>query len=343
MVNVLIFGAGSIGNHLSYACRVKGWSVNVFDTDKAALTRMKEEIYPSRYEIWDKEITLLSKLPSDQKFDVVIVGTPPDTHIDIANMVIPKFLPKVLLIEKPLCEPGMMGIGELERLIDEHGVSCLVGFNHNLTKSVQFLETCLNNVSTEQVRQIEINWLENWAGIFAAHPWLDGPRDSYLGFTKRGGGACHEHSHAVALGVHVAAILKLGDIKLAKSSVTMVRDGHVEYDEKTSMTLETTKGIDLVIKQDVLAQPAIKELKIISDDFDLSWHANVPEGGDLVKYNGHHEFFPKTRKDDFQPEINHIDDILAGRCYNSPIRLSAMLIVSKLSKKCTEKEILNAV
>ena len=154
MVDVLIFGAGSIGNHLSYACRVKGWSVSVYDNDKAALTRMKEQIYPSRYQIWDEQITLLSKLPGGGKFDVVIVGTPPDTHLDIAKMVIPKFSPDILLIEKPLCAPDMIGIDELERLLAEHQVKCLVGFNHNLAKSIQFFETCLSKVNLEIVQRI---------------------------------------------------------------------------------------------------------------------------------------------------------------------------------------------
>ncbi len=31
----------------------------------------------------------------------------------------------------------------------------------------------------------------------AAHPWLAGPQDSYLGFWRRGGGASGEHSHAI--------------------------------------------------------------------------------------------------------------------------------------------------
>ena len=103
----------------------------------------------------------------------------------------------------------MIGIDELKRLLEEYKVTCLVGFNHNLAKSIQFLETCLNKVKLDQVRQIEINWLENWAGIFAAHPWLDGPRDSYLGFTKEG--RRHEYSHA-AVRCSCREILKLGDV-----------------------------------------------------------------------------------------------------------------------------------
>ena len=41
-----IFGAGSIGNHLSNALRILKYEVEVIDIDKLALLRMKNEIYP---------------------------------------------------------------------------------------------------------------------------------------------------------------------------------------------------------------------------------------------------------------------------------------------------------
>ena len=36
---------------------------------------------------------------------------------------------------------------------------------------------------------IDVEFREHWEGIFKAHEWLDGPQDSYLGFSQRGGGA----------------------------------------------------------------------------------------------------------------------------------------------------------
>jgi prephenate dehydrogenase len=48
MINAIIFGAGSIGNHLAYACRQKNWCVSIFYVDKSALIRTKNMIYPSK-------------------------------------------------------------------------------------------------------------------------------------------------------------------------------------------------------------------------------------------------------------------------------------------------------
>ena len=59
-MNVKIYGAGSIGNHFSHAALRMGWNVDVYDIDKNALTRMKNEIYPSRYGNWNEKIGLFS-------------------------------------------------------------------------------------------------------------------------------------------------------------------------------------------------------------------------------------------------------------------------------------------
>ena len=77
-----IFGAGSIGNHLSNALRKLNYEIELVDIDKSALDRTKNEIYPSRYGKWDHKIKLLT-LPSEDFVDLEIIGTPPDTHANI--------------------------------------------------------------------------------------------------------------------------------------------------------------------------------------------------------------------------------------------------------------------
>ena len=85
MYNVKIFGAGSIGNHLANASRRLGWNVTMCDNDPAALRRTKEEIYPARYGQWDDAIQLFSTEDVPRGgFDLIFIGTPPDSHMDLA-------------------------------------------------------------------------------------------------------------------------------------------------------------------------------------------------------------------------------------------------------------------
>ena len=86
MKNILIFGAGSIGNHMSFAATKLGFKVYITDINPLALERMRSKIYPKRYGKWNKEISQIEFnkiLKLNKNFDLIIIGTPPNTHLSI--------------------------------------------------------------------------------------------------------------------------------------------------------------------------------------------------------------------------------------------------------------------
>lgn len=84
------------------------------DLDPNALIRTKDQIYPGRYGIWDQSIRLASPAEvARDSFDLIIVGTPPDTHLKVALQQLRDCSPRVMLIEKPLCTPSLEGADEL--------------------------------------------------------------------------------------------------------------------------------------------------------------------------------------------------------------------------------------
>jgi len=107
LFKVKIFGAGSIGNHLTQAARRMGWSVDICDIDPEALKRTKNDIYPDRYGEWDDEIGLYNcdNVPVGG-YDLIVIGTPPDSHMKLARSAI-KEGAKAVLVEKPLCTPDL--------------------------------------------------------------------------------------------------------------------------------------------------------------------------------------------------------------------------------------------
>ena len=81
--------------------------------DDEALYRTKNDIYPSRYGSWDDSIGLYnSKEVPIGGYDFIIIGTPPDSHIELARSAV-KEGAKVVLVEKPLCAPNLQGAQEL--------------------------------------------------------------------------------------------------------------------------------------------------------------------------------------------------------------------------------------
>ncbi len=330
MFSIKIIGAGSIGNHLANAARSHGWAVTLTDNDAAALERARTSIYPSRYGAWDDAIILKdSRAAMDDPADVVFIGTPPDSHIGLANAVLDKMTPRALVIEKPLAGPGLAGCAELHARVTKAGIFAAVGYNHTLGQNTLSAETALKTGVIGPVATISARTREHWGGIFKAHPWLPGPAASYLGFSSRGGGSAGEHSHGINIWQHFANIIGAGRVAEVSAMLDMVEDGGVSYDRLCYITLRTEHGLVGDVIQDVVTAPAEKSCRIQGRDGFVDWRVNHKPGHDaVIAGNGEastETLFAKTRADDFKAEIAHLQDVLLGKVQNSPVALECGL------------------
>jgi predicted dehydrogenase len=339
-MKVQIYGAGSIGNHLAHACRSKGWEVLICDVDSKALERTQHDIYPARYGQWDDQIRLstVDNL-SDEAYDLVIIGTPPDSHFSIATEILRTKPPGVLLIEKPLCTPSLQGAQAVLDLAKEAGTIACVGYNHTLTNNTIRAAAVLGEQRIGTPITISAKFREHWGGIFNAHPWLSGPQDTYLGFWERGGGACGEHSHAINLWQHFAHLCGMGRIVEVSAMLDMVEDdAGAVYDRVCLIHVKTEQGCVGDIAQDVITEPAQKMARLQASDGYLEWYCNIEGGRDAVIYGDgkaqpQKEMIDKSRPDDFKGEIDHIEQILNGAdSDDSPISLerglNTMLVIA---------------
>ena len=330
MTNVKILGAGSIGNHLAHGARQLGWQVTMSDVDPAALKRTRTDIYPGRYGHWDDEIRLAGpEALVGESFDVVVLGTPPDTHIDLALAEIRSSRPRLMLIEKPLCPPDLAPCAALIEAAAATGVRVLVGYNHRLTAHTRLAAEWLAEQSLGEITTIRAMTREHWGGIFGAHPWLAGPADSYLGFTARGGGALGEHSHAINIWQYFSELVGCGRISEVACMLDEVRtEAGAAYDRIAQLSVRTDQGLVGTIVQDVVTRPAQKWLRVEGTEAYLEWQVSVDAEHDLVRLVRHdgtvrEERVRKTRPDDFRGELEHMDQLLAQPDLASPIDLAA--------------------
>jgi predicted dehydrogenase len=347
-VTVHIYGAGSIGNHLTHACRNKGWEVTVIDTDPAALSRMKESIYPGRYGAWDPSIRLSSPQQlSGTAADLVIVGTPPDTHLNVAFAVLSGSAPRIMCVEKPLCTPDLSRCDALAALAQDKGTLVLTGYNHTLAPvSAAALER-IRSGELGTVQTLVAEFREYWGGIFSAHPWLSGPADSYLGFWKRGGGASGEHSHAMNIWQFFAHAAGAGRIAEVHAMLDYENSKGCSYDRICQLHVKTENGLVGSIVQDVITEPSRKWARIQGSKGFLEWHVNYRKDEDRLFYGAsgsvvHESGFGKTRPDDFKGEIDHIGRLLTGSAAaDSPIHLhrglETMLVIAAAHRSAQEK------
>lgn len=326
-MHVKVIGAGSIGNHLSHAARCLGWRVDLVDSDPKALERSRKEIYPSRYGEWDSEITLYTadEAPTGS-YDFIFIGTPPDNHISLALAAVEEG-PSAILVEKPLCGPDMEGVAELSARAQERDVAVFVGYDHVVGEAAETVVELLAAERIGRIETIDVEFREYWGGIFAAHPWLSGPADTYLGFWRRGGGASGEHSHAANLWQHVARKAGCGEAVEVDAMLDYHVDGTTEYDKLCSLTLRTESGMVGRVVQDVVTAPPRKMGRVQGSDGFIEWWIGYKEGVDAVFWQfGNDErrerLINKIRPDDFIRELRHISETVDGASKKSPISLA---------------------
>tara|TARA_Y200000002_G_scaffold369189_1_gene363049 strand:- start:2600 stop:3598 length:999 start_codon:yes stop_codon:yes gene_type:complete len=307
---LIIFGAGSIGNHYAFAAKQLDLKVEVFDIDPRALTRMSEEIYPQRYGSWDKSIKLLKEKPNSFfEEDLVLIGTPPEYRTEILESNL-KNGAKNFLIEKPFSIPGGNALHLFKKYLSE-GVNFYSGYNHTNSEVYErFIEDIYKH-NLGPLKSCHVNWRESWDGILNAHFWMDSVYESYLGFSKRGGGAMSEHSHGLNLGI---SIIEEFD------EIDKLKDAMFEYDDKKKYDKfykSKIKGRNtlLTVTQDTISKPTIKEAQLKFKN----GNAKIIFGSNSDRYlieslsKKFSENFKKERANDF---INNLKIIIEKKSYS---------------------------
>lgn len=325
-----------------------GWSVDLCDIDPAALVRTREQIYPGRYGKWDDAIRLFeSKDAPRSGYDLIFVGTPPDSHLALAMEAV-KEKPRAVLVEKPFCTPDLGGAQALLDAAREGGVAVFTGYDHVVGKASEEFSRVVAGGSLGPIETLDVEFREFWGGIFAAHPWLDGPADTYLGFWKRGGGASGEHSHAANLWQHFAHAIGAGRVIEVSAMMEFVSDGQVDYDKLCLLNLRTEGGLVGRVVQDVVTSPPRKWARAQGRDGYAEWHCGYRPGVDAVlhgdgKGRRDESLFEKTRPTDFILELQHLDAALAAAPAASPLSaargLDTMLVVAAAHKSVREKRV----
>ena len=311
MKKVLIFGSGSIGNHMAFACRKIGMDVFITDISSKALNRMKNKIYPMRYKKWDKKIKIINYkevFNFDTVYDLIIIGSPPETHLKLYFDCKNKLKFKKILIEKPISNFANKLLKKFTNSMKNKMIFC--GYNHSISLSFNYFK---NHVLKyfKVYKTLEINWKEGWDGILGAHFWLKNEFDTYLGNIKRGGGALQEHSHGLHLMLVILKILKVDYKKLNfKSNVLFKKKRNIKYDMYSNISAVSKNSL-INYESDLKTFPAQKNITITNDNYKAQWKCNYQSGKDCVNLFHKNKLkftkiFKKTRSSEFENELKEI-------------------------------------
>ena len=213
----------------------------------------------------------------------MVIGTPPDTHYNILKKIL-KGNPRAVLIEKPLCRPTNKEINFFKNHLLNYKIKFFCGYNHTIGKAALKIRKLLQKKDVGKIISIDVDWREHWQGIFKAHPWLNGPSDTYLGFWKRGGGALSEHSHGINIWQFLANSQSVSKIYSINSNISYKKLNKSNYDDIAFINLKSSNNIMGRVVQDVVTLPVKKSARILTQNAYLEWHCERSKGFDEVIY-----------------------------------------------------------
>jgi predicted dehydrogenase len=277
---------------------------------------------------------------------MILIGTPPDSHMPLALQALEED-PGALLIEKPVCTPNLENADKLIEKAKAKGCRLFVGYDHSVGAAAERFCELIDENTIGEAQTLDVEFREHWGGIFAAHPWLNGPSDSYLGFWRRGGGAAGEHSHAFNLWQHFAHRLHKGPIRRVTANLDYVESNGAAYDRLCLANLETEGGLVGRVVQDVVTRPVRKWARLQASNGFIEWICGYEPGKDAVIHSGSNgdvvvATFSKSRPDDFVLELRHIVAAMAGDVGNSPLEiergLDTMMVIAASHRSAQERK-----
>ena len=337
MKQILIIGAGSIGNHFANASRLIGMRVHMMDISLESLKRMKNKIYPMRYNKWDKKINLSSftnyNLQKMTDIDLVVIGTPPQTHFDVYRKILKYVNFKKVLFEKPLCS---FTENDKKFTLIKNKKNFFCGYNHSISESFLKFEKKIKKL--KNIKLVDIKCNESWNGILKAHFWLKNEYDSYLGNYLEGGGALQEHSHGLHIAICIAKKFDYLKNFKVKHNTIMNTKNKKKYDYSNNIFFQSKK-LNINLEINLLADPALKIAKVYHEAGSTEWIVNYKKNCDAIisyKKSGEKKInlFKKSRSGEFSNEIKHIFKINNNKdYYMSNINLENAIDCMKIIKK----------
>jgi predicted dehydrogenase len=326
MLKIKIIGAGSAGNHMAFAFKKYNAKITMLDTNSGSLKRSKNQIYIPRYKYWDKNINLVVKDYDKNKYDCIIISSPPHTHLKILEKNINQS--NIFLIEKPICEPNIYTIKKFKKIIScNKSKVFLCGYNHRLFPSTKKFRQILK-INKNNFNYLNVNFKENTSGFLKAHSWYKNLSESYLSKQKQGGGSLCEHSHALNLAQYLVGDNKKFEFKL--KFIKNFKDKKSFYDSNANIFYKSKNKI-IEVNQNFETSPSEKSIIADGKNFFLKLNYNFDKSNDNIIYinknNGVKKIFSfkKKRSDDFGYEANFLYRLMRTKDHNQIKKISKIL------------------
>jgi predicted dehydrogenase len=248
----LVIGCGSIGErHIRNLKGLSAEEILAHDLDIKRLNLMKEKYEVSIYKNIEKAW--------EQKPDVVLVCTPPSSHIPLSLTAI-NYGANVF-IEKPLSNT-LKGVDKLLENAREKNLAIFVGYNFRFHKGIQLVKEMVDSREIGKIlfaRAEFGQYLPDW------RPWQD-YRQSYTAKRDLGGGIILDGSHEIDYMRWI-----LGDTREICCFAGKISNLEVETEDVAEILIKFKTSVIGEIHLDFVKQSYSRTCEIVGEEGIIQW------------------------------------------------------------------------
>ncbi|TDD60837.1 Gfo/Idh/MocA family oxidoreductase [Kribbella antibiotica] len=183
----------------------------------------------------------LDELLAATEVDVVVICTPIQTHVPLAEMALRAGAD--ILLEKPPTA-SMAEFEYLSKVIEETGRACQVGFQAQASAATLQLARLVADGGLGELRGISATgkWLRK-AGYFDRAPWAG--RRTLNGVAVVDGAVTNPLAHSAAAALLLDGSTGVDDIRSVETDLFRAND--IESDDTSTVRITTTRGTSILI------------------------------------------------------------------------------------------------
>ncbi len=252
--HLLILGAGSVGKRHIDNFGKMGCKFSAMDPRRDRLDEV------SRLDsVIDCYLDLESSLEKPEKYDGVVVCSPPKFHVDQCIKSLERNLP--VFLEKPVCADADSA-KKLVDVVNNSTAPLLLGYTYRWWPPLREMKKWLEDKmvgNIHHVRCVMSAHLADW------HPW-ENYQDFFMASKELGGGALLDESHFVDL-----MYWMFGKPRELYAKVEKLSDLDIETDDNVDALMFYDNNMRVSIHLDLFGRPHEKFIVVSGDNGTIQW------------------------------------------------------------------------